>query len=81
MKKISSTELKLVEDKIKSMEYPTPNELWKALKDQMSESTFDEIIGHLLRLQHILINKENIIWIYGGKTINKTLEHYEFVAL
>lgn len=65
----------LIETNIKNMEYPAPKELLKVV--DIPEKEFDEILGYLIRTQHILINKGRIIWIWGGPVVDEILSNKE----
>ena len=58
---IESKDMFLVENKIKEMNYPTVDKLWKAVKIKDRE-LFDAIINHLLEKKRITIDlKERVM--------------------
>jgi len=70
-----------VEEKIKQMDYPTPNELWKALKGKFkTKNELGGVIDYFLKENMIILDKGHIVWIKNPK-LNKLLKTRGFVVL
>ena len=59
------------------MDYPTPDELFKELQGKIIQNDFESILGFLLLHQYILLDKGEIVWIYGGSTVDNILSDKE----
>jgi len=70
-----------VEDKIKQMDYPTPNELWKALKGRFkTKNELGGVIDYFLKENMVILDRGRIVWIKNPK-LNKLLHRRGFVVL
>jgi len=64
----------MVEEAIKSMDYPRKTELWKALPKKVMYQTFCLIIDYLEESGKILIDKDGrIVWIWNPEKVKKIL--------
>ena len=66
-----------IEDKIKEMNYPTVDELWKSVKNKIkNREVFDVIIDYLLEENDIIIDpKERVIWINQPEVLKEFLKN------
>ena len=72
-----------IEDKIKEMNYPTVDELWKSVKNKIkNREVFDVIIDYLLEENDIIIDpKERVIWINQPEVLKEFLKNRELNKL
>lgn len=81
MKYIELKDVQAVEDKIKKLDYPTPNELWKSLHGRFrTKNELGGVIEYFLKENMILLDKGHIVWIYNPK-LNNLLQRRGFVVL
>jgi len=69
-------DIKLVEGKIKELNYPTVDKLWKSLKDKIKDrEVFDVIIDYLFEKNDVIIDpKERVIWINQPEILKELYE-------
>jgi len=73
-------EVKLIEKAIKQLDYPTPEELFEAVRGKITQREFEAILGFLLVNHHILIDKGEIVWIWNPDG-HKALSKEDWVAI
>lgn len=72
---IKKNQLMLVEDTIKKLNYPQPEELFKKLQGKINKKDFESMLGYLLLHKYILLDKGEIVWIHGGRTVDNVLSN------
>ena len=70
---IEEKKIEIVGTTIKKMDYPTPTKLFIALKKFFTKNEFESILGFLLLNKYILMDKGEIVWIYGGDVAEEIL--------
>lgn len=64
----------MVEDTIKKLDfYPTKNQLWRALPKSVMWQTFNVILEYLKESNKILVDKEDVVWIFADNIKAKRL--------
>ena len=64
----------MVEDTIKKLDYyPTKNQLWRALPKMVMWQTFNLILDYLEKSNKIVINNDQIVWIFADNPKVKEL--------
>ena len=65
----------MVEDTIKKLDnYPTKNQLWRALPKAMMWQTFNVILDYLIKSNKIIIDRQDrVVWIFAGNPKIKKL--------
>lgn len=64
----------MVEDTIKKLDYyPTKNQLWRALPKMVMWQTFNIILDYLIKSNKIIINNEEIVWVFADNPKIKEL--------
>lgn len=62
----------MVEETIRKLNYyPTKTELWRALPKKVMYQTFCMIIDYLLSLNKIIMNDDQIVWVWNPELIKK----------
>jgi len=69
------------EDKIKQLNYPTPNELWEKMKGKFrTKNELGGVLDYFLKENMILFDKGRIVWIRNPK-LNGLLQQRGFFVL
>jgi hypothetical protein len=58
---------------LNSSNYPTKNQLWRALPKQVQYQTLSFIVNYLEELGKIIIKDKQIIWVWDPKGIKEML--------
>ena len=76
---VEEKEIKLIEKKIKELDYPSIEELWGVVRGRIPQSKFDKILGYLLRTHHILINNGAIVWTWNPQIADRIFSNKELL--
>ena len=75
-------DVQAVEDTIKKLNYPTPNELWKALKGRFkTKNLLGGVIDYFLKENMIIIDKGRIVWIWNPEATKRIFSNRSLFLL